>query len=134
LKYACPLLITVLSFNLLQRYILSVVLPSNRYEKKSKKEENLMTKTANYMILGTLVLPLIACGSISMSYIDFMRENPYQGSPKTPVKQPSQHKQAVVLNARVDNLYNEFLSVAISYSQEYFTRYALQFGLVILAL
>jgi hypothetical protein len=63
-KYASPLLVMVLSFNFIQRYLFKAT--QGNHERKSSKEDSLMVKSITYMILCTLIIPIAAVCVYSM--------------------------------------------------------------------
>ena len=68
LKYFSPILISLFSFIafLNKNDIGTYVLPAERHEQKSSKEDSLMSKNIIYMIMGTIVFPFISSAIFAM--------------------------------------------------------------------
>lgn len=66
LKYFSPILISLFSFIAFPKLLFTYVLPAERHEQKSSKEDSLMSKNIIYMIMGTIVFPFISSAIFAM--------------------------------------------------------------------
>lgn len=121
----------LISFYLMPQFLFNVAIKAERHERKSTKEESLLSKNITYLMLGSLIFPMVASSFYSMIHFDYNKPNPYEEAPKYPAKPPS-NQQLKLFNNRIDNAYNEFFALSIANSSGLVTRFTLQFGLVMI--
>jgi len=128
LKYVSPILLCVLAFYLIPKFLFNHTLRSESHELRSEKEKSFMRKAVTYMILTSLIIPVVICMTIAWDHLvsfenDRISEETTRIREMGPVKKPS----VVGLYAgTVDNAWNEFVAVILSKSHEYFIRIGLQ--------